>query len=90
MLLVDAFKIYEHNRGNISHLCPIFGKMFSYIKLRNSQIGLLNTDLIYPCDWQINNKLNEFRKWVNTLSPLEIRDKLPDSYAITFWSHNWN
>ena len=89
-LLVDAFKIYNNHRGNISHLCPIFIKMCIRTKLRNSQIQLLDTDLIYPCDWRINNKLNDIQSWINTLSPLEIREKCPDSYAITFWSHNWD
>jgi hypothetical protein len=57
--------------------------------LRNSKIWILEPDVIYPCDWDKHTDLVDKRAWIEKYSHEEIIERCPDSYAITFWSHNW-
>jgi len=89
MLLTAAYRIYTKLNGNVERYCTTFLKMFPELEIRHSKIKLLEPDMIYPCDWARDPELRIMRSWVNTLTCDEIKDKCPNSYAITFWSHNW-
>jgi mannosyltransferase OCH1-like enzyme len=89
IILTLAYKRYVKFNGNVEKLCPTFLKMFPSLAIRNSKIKLLEPSIIYPCDWTRNSELEMMRSWVNTLTCEDIKQKLPNSYAITFWAHNW-
>ena len=46
---------------------------------------LLPPNDVYPCDWYNQEEYKELQKWILEGKPISI----PDSYAITFWNHNW-
>jgi len=60
-----------------------------YKKRNNSSTFLiLPTNYVYPCSWHDDEQLEKMRKWVYTKKP-KSEFNLPESYAITFWNHNW-
>jgi hypothetical protein len=91
ILLLLVYNIYIENNGNVEHLCPNFVNMFPNTNFNKSNIQLLNPIMIYPCDWTYNIGLKYMRNWANKQLPHDIIQKqCKDSYAITFWAHNWN
>lgn len=61
---------------------------FCIYKFKPKHLLLLPSVYVYPCNWQNYDELTRMRRWVD-----EKRGKnefnLPNSYAITFWNHNW-
>ena len=91
ILLLLAYNTYREYNGNVEELCYNFIKMFPNTNFNKSNIQLLNPITIYPCDWTYDIVLRHMRNWANKQLPHDIVQKVcKDSYAITFWAHNWN
>lgn len=54
-----------------------------------SDVLLLPVEYIYPCDW-LNEQTLEYKKLADdNVEHDKVIQMFPNSYAITFWTHNW-
>lgn len=84
-LLKECIDLYISNKTNM-----YFDDTFQ----SKSDILILPTSYMYPIDWSVGwypTKPIEYDGLIKENKCVEdIRKLYPESYAITFWNHNWN
>jgi hypothetical protein len=94
----DAFNAPPSEQGVETHTGP-FRLQWAYYRYEPENSIVHETELIYPLDWihftewadgsKFRDDRNRLARELRNKTPAEMAEHFPNSYCVTFWTHNW-